>query len=131
MTLNTFAALDSFLGSRASRRVPAIRSTVIERVDAQSIAVRYHSTRVVIAHADGSFTLNTNGHHTATTKARINDFSSARLFQRDFQWYHVTSTTTRTEGTATVTIRKVAFEDGQRVDAFGYVMAQLDNGLHF
>jgi hypothetical protein len=44
-------------------------------------AVRLHSTDVVTIHANGTYTLNTGGWHTATPKARINDYSPARAYQ--------------------------------------------------
>lgn len=105
--MNTYQSLNSFLGSRTERRVAGIRSTTIIRRSPTAIAVKYHATDVVLAHADGTFTLKTNGYHTSTTKARINNFSPARVYQKSFEWFHVNG---------------AAFEDGQHVDAAGTVL---------
>lgn len=43
-------------------------------------AVRFHATRVVLIHADGTYTLNTGGWDTVTTKARINKYGPARVY---------------------------------------------------
>lgn len=45
--------------------------------------VRYHATIVITIHEDGTFTLNTGGWHTITTKARLNDYSPARVYSVD------------------------------------------------
>lgn len=69
--------------------------------------VRYHATNVVTIHRDGNYTLRTNGYFTATTKARINDFSSAHVAQKGFEWF-------LSDGTP--------FQDGMRVNQFGKVV---------
>ena len=56
-----------------------------------STVTRYHGTPVVAVHADGSFTLKTEGWQTATTKHRINQFAPFRgsdgLYQKNRQWF--------------------------------------------
>ena len=61
------------------------------------IAVRLHNVNIVVFHADGSITLHTYGRgadgitkhwHTVTTKDRINEFISGRVYQQDHQWYY-------------------------------------------
>lgn len=51
------------------------------------IAVRYHATDVVRIYPDGVYILNSGGYRTRTTKNRINEFSPARIYQHDFEWY--------------------------------------------
>lgn len=63
------------------------RNTILYKVDDHAFAIRYHNTDVVVIHDDGSYTLNHGGYKTVTTKARINEYSSARLSQRQFVWY--------------------------------------------
>jgi hypothetical protein len=67
-------------------------------------AVRLHSTDVVTIHANGTYTLNTGGWYSRTTKERINEYSPARAYQLRGKWYI---------GVA------VPFFDGIRVDAHG------------
>lgn len=43
-------------------------------------AVHFHATDVVTVHRDGTYTLRTGGWDTITTKARINDYSPARVY---------------------------------------------------
>lgn len=43
-------------------------------------AVRYHYTDVVTVHPDGTYTLNTGGWETVTTKQRLNQFGPAHVY---------------------------------------------------
>ena len=77
------------------------------------IAVRLHATDVVVIHPDNTYTLNTGGWYTVTTKDRINKYSPARVGQRNGIWY----------------IGNITFKDGMRVDANGTVLnAEADAG---
>lgn len=49
---------------------------------APSIAVRYHDTDVVVIHPDGTYTLDTGGYTTATTRRRIEDYAPVRISGR-------------------------------------------------
>ena len=51
------------------------------------IAVRLHATNVVVIHPDNTYTLNTGGWRTVTTKDRINKYSPVRVHQRKYEWY--------------------------------------------
>lgn len=62
-----------------------------------------HNTPVVTIHANGTYTLESNGWRTRTTKDRINSYSPACVYQRRRVWY----------------IGTVEFRDGMRVDAVG------------
>jgi hypothetical protein len=77
--------------------------TYLHRIDAQTIAVRLHDTDVVAIHDNGTYTLNTGGWQTVTTKDRINKFSPARLYQRNGLWY----------------VGEYVFEEGMTVDVMG------------
>ena len=63
-------------------------NTYLER-RGDDFAVKLHWTDVVTIHKDGSYTLDSNGWHSVTTKERINSNIPwpACLFQRDFVWY--------------------------------------------
>lgn len=52
-----------------------------------SFRIVLHGTTVVRVNRDGTYTLNSGGYRTATTKERINCFSPAILFQKDWEWY--------------------------------------------
>ena len=52
-----------------------------------SFAVRLHATDVVIINPDGTYTLNTGGWRTSTTKDRINNYTPARIYQVKGLWY--------------------------------------------
>lgn len=62
-------------------------NTYLERLTADEIGVKLHSTIVVRYHRNGSVKVYSGGWHTVTTKARINDYSLARIHQRKSAWY--------------------------------------------
>lgn len=84
MTL-TYADARMKLGNRSKRKLE--RNTYLEPVDADTVAVRLHSTNLILIHSDGRYTLNTGGWRTVTTKARINAYSPARLYSASNIWY--------------------------------------------
>ena len=51
-----------------------------------SFGVRLHNTQVVKYYPDKTL-LFSGGWHTVTTKQRINEYSNAGLYQKDFCWY--------------------------------------------
>ncbi len=50
-------------------------------------AIRLHYTDVVTTHPDGSYTLDSGGWDTVTTKQRMNQYSNASVWQEDYTWY--------------------------------------------
>lgn len=98
-----FAVLDHHLNAgRAQDSKSLGNNTAAHRFDygpaTGSIGVRLHATDVVVAHPDGSVTLNSGGYRTVTTKDRINRFLpkgydeggwrwTVSVFQRDYVWY--------------------------------------------
>ena len=52
----------------------------------EDYAVRLHNTDVVTIHSDDTYTLNTGGWRTVTTKERINRFSPARVYSDKKVW---------------------------------------------
>jgi hypothetical protein len=52
-----------------------------------AVAVKLHKTYVVIHHQDGSFTLNSGGWRTVTTKERMNAWSEANVWQDKGEWF--------------------------------------------
>lgn len=80
-----FVKANETLGKRDRKKVG--NNTWMERLGNGSIAVILHSTAVVVIHPDGTFTLDSGGWQTVTTKSRINEFSPAGLFQKKGTWY--------------------------------------------
>jgi hypothetical protein len=81
----TYASACDKLNGRDSRKVG--NNTYLERINSETVAVRLHRTHVVTIHADGSYTLNSGGWRTVTTKSRINDYAPARVTQRAGEWF--------------------------------------------
>lgn len=77
---------------------------------------RHHLTDVVIRHTDGTFTLNTGGHHSSTTKERINDYSPVRIYQKNYEWYMPRRAE---DGSYDWKATPIPFVDGMRVNERG------------
>lgn len=82
-------------------------------------AIRLHSTDVVTIHRDGTYTLNSGGWQTVTTKARINAYSPACVGSVRGVWHLFDYSAIRGEPTA-------LFHDGIRVDGDGRPLAKTD-----
>lgn len=50
-------------------------------------AIWFHNTAVVLIHADGTYTLQTGGWRTNTTKSRLNEYSPVRVYSFKWDWY--------------------------------------------
>ena len=83
----SFAQAEKFLGDRSAVKLG--NNTWLERLDADTIGVQLHSTYVVRFHRAGATTLHTGGYYTVTTKDRINEFISGRVYQQAHRWYYV------------------------------------------
>lgn len=73
------------LGKRATKKLA--NNTYLHREDAHTLAVRLHATDVVLIHDDGSYTLDSGGWRTVTTKDRINQYGPVRVYQQQLEWY--------------------------------------------
>ncbi len=85
--LNYSAARDMMKTARQGRRKLANNTYLVAGKDAASFAIRLHATDVVTMAPDGSFTLNSGGWRTVTTKERINAFSPVNVGSDRGQWY--------------------------------------------
>lgn len=74
-------------GKRNADRRKVGNNTYAEILHDGSVGIMLHSTYVVKIHEDGTFTLNSGGWQTLTTKDRINQYSPKRVYQKDFTWY--------------------------------------------
>lgn len=63
-------------------------NTWLHRIDEHTIGVRLHNTDVVLIHDDGSYTLDTGGWYTVTTKDRINSYlpRPLRVYSKRGRW---------------------------------------------
>lgn len=75
--------------------------------------IYYWSTPVVSICSNHTYTLNSGGRMTSTTKKRINDYSPASLYQDNFQWLLKTP-----EGI-------YPFFDNIIIDSFGSIIPSL------
>jgi len=72
-------------GNRMRRKVG--NNTYAEILHDGTVAIKLHSTYVVKIHPDNTYTLNSGGWQTVTTKDRINQYSPRRVYQRKYQWF--------------------------------------------
>lgn len=72
------------LGKRDSKKLG--NNTYLVR-QGNSFGVRLHNTIVVTIHPDNTYTLNSGGWRTVTTKARINEYCPVRVYQNKQNWY--------------------------------------------
>lgn len=80
MTFTDFAGAAAFIAAgRSKTERPAATNTRVRIVDADTIALRLHTTDVVVYHRDGRFVLNTGGWYTKLTAARMEEFSPFRF----------------------------------------------------
>lgn len=93
-------ALDK-LGNRDRKKLE--NNTYLHRLDANTLAVRLHSTDIVLVHGDGTYTLDSGGWRTLTTRDRISRYSPAGISQKNNIWY----------------VGASIFQDGMRVNAQG------------
>lgn len=82
-----YSQAELFLSDKNSRRIPGIRSTSIQRLDDERIALIYHETNVVPWYKDGSIRLDSGGYRTLTTKKRMNQGSPFVVYQKNGLWY--------------------------------------------
>lgn len=52
-----------------------------------TLAIRYHATKVVFVHKDGTYTLANGGWNTITTLQKIRSYTPAKLFSERGEWY--------------------------------------------
>jgi hypothetical protein len=72
--------------------------------------IRLHSTDIVLIHADGTYTLDSGGWRTLTTKSRMNDYTPATIAQERGIWY---------VRNGSWDDPAAMYEDGMKVDANG------------
>lgn len=103
------ANLSNKLGNKAIFKLAG--NTYLQRhPNKEDYTIEFHGTRIITIHSDGTYTLNSGGHRTATTKKRLNEYSTAHVFQEKGEWY---------VGIGYKGGPRVPFFDGMKVDSLG------------
>lgn len=105
--MRTYADALAKLGKRSQMKLA--NNTYLSRIpDTDTLAVILHGTAVVHMHPDGTYTLNSGGYRTSTTKDRINTYGPCHVItQTKGKWY----------------VGPFPFSDGMRVDSAGRVIS--------
>lgn len=74
-------------GKRNANRRKVGNNTYAEILHDNSVGIMLHSTYVVKIHPDNTYTLQTGGWQTLTTKDRINQYSPVKVYQRKYEWF--------------------------------------------
>jgi hypothetical protein len=74
-------------GKRNADRRKVGNNTYAEILHDGSVGIMLHSTYVVKIHEDGTYTLNSGGWQTNTTKDRINKYSPVSVYQKNYEWF--------------------------------------------
>lgn len=126
-SFSNYADAAEHLGTREQRTLRGV-ATYLHRVDAATVAVRYHATDVVTYHADGSITLRSGGWNTATTKARLDEYSRFSVGSVDGTWYvSARRATGETEPVSWSDDRYPVYEWTSAVFADGMTLADADD----
>jgi hypothetical protein len=86
-TMTHAEAVKMVRGKRNADRRKVGNNTYAEILSDGTVGIKLHNTYVVKIHEDGTYTLNSGGWQTLTTKDRINQYSPRKVYQRNFQWY--------------------------------------------
>jgi hypothetical protein len=85
--MNHAEAIKMVKGKRNANRRKIGNNTYAEILHDNSVGIMLHSTYVVKIHEDNTYTLQTGGWQTVTTKDRINQYSPVRVYQRKYEWF--------------------------------------------
>jgi hypothetical protein len=80
-------AVSMVRGKRNANRRKVGNNTYAEILSDGSVGIMLHSTYVVKIHPDNTYTLNSGGWQTLTTKDRINQYSPRYVYQKNFEWF--------------------------------------------
>lgn len=86
MRIIDYTSAAAYLGHRTERTIPSIRATCLRRFDENTIVLVYHFTYVVTYYRDGRVLLDSGGWRTATTKARMNEYSPVSVHSKRGKW---------------------------------------------
>lgn len=126
LPIDSYAGADAYLGRKDDRPLPSGHHTRLQRRPDGTIAVRLWSTDVVTYRPDGTARLDSGGWRTVTTKARMTEYTAARIASDRGRWYVYPTTRRMIDVHTGATWRaldpatRVPFTDGIVVDAVGY-----------
>ena len=80
-----YATASATIKNRETKKVG--NNTYLIRIDPETIGVKLHNTIVVKIHKNGTYTLNSGGWRTVTTKSRINEFCPVKVVQKKYEWF--------------------------------------------
>ncbi len=107
----TYENVRRALNGDDERTFPNLAATRFTRGEDGVFHLEYHGSRIVTYHPDGTYTLDTCGYATKTTKDRINEFSPAVIFHKKGTLYLAGEHDGKDN---------IEFFDGMRVDDFGF-----------
>lgn len=84
---NYHEAARALAGGRSKTDRPVGNNTRLQRRSDTAIALRYHSTDIVVYHADGRVEMFSGGWRTYTTKERLNTYTPMIVYQTAGEWY--------------------------------------------
>ena len=114
MSVLSFPSAIGILATSRNHRRKLENNTYLEMTPEGVPGVKLHGTFVVKINPDGTYTLDSGGWQTVTTKDRINGYSPVALYQHKGEWFVATVKKGRlAHETAT------PFKDGMRVDKDG------------
>jgi len=79
-----------------------------ETPNGDTYAIQYWNTYVVMIHEDGTYTLDSGGWQTITTKKRINEYAPVYVFQKNYEWFLEDN---------------IPFYDGMKINSAGEVIS--------
>ena len=82
----TFEECDALLTGRNKESKKLANNTYLLRGDGVFM-IRLHQTDIITINSDNTYTLNSGGWRSLTTKSRMNEFSPARISQNKGVWY--------------------------------------------
>lgn len=82
----TYTEADQLLQGRNSKSRKLANNTYLLRGDGV-FTIRLHATDIVTIHKNGTYTLNSGGWITLTTKSRLNEHAPVSISQRGGVWY--------------------------------------------
>ena len=89
MTTLRFAECQRLLEKGRDGRKKLDNNTYLHQIDKDTFGVKLHDTFVVKIHSNDTYTLDSGGWQTPTTKDRINNYGPARIYQSKGIWYFV------------------------------------------
>lgn len=87
----TYSQAGIFIGNHKRRKL--CNNTYIEHIGNGCIGIKLHNTYVVKMYPNDDYELNTGGFRTKVTMNRMNKYSPANVYQKDYEWYVVSTNT--------------------------------------